>query len=686
MFSSLKKTHGSGKVGFEVIVKGVKKAKEVVVVENFSSRKTEKEVREEKEKEEKEKEKRKDEEEDEGAVFSTKVSALTKRKKPLRVARIIKKKPIPPPPPPPPRPPPPPSPPDVSRGSPPAPRPSPPPPPPSRSPSLLSGLSSTPSSSLPLPPPPPPPPPPPSTSVFEELPTTLSSCSGGSSSSGQSPKTEKDDDHRTSLPTSSSTDVDDSSKTMRSEKEVKEDIESKKKSYDIMKEVKLCEKKQRSDDVSADPTNTEMDIDDGDKEEDDDDGGDGDGDDEEEVEKELLSAKKRPKISHMHRLVSVDMFADIGEEENPMDALVPTMVVRDLQNPSLADNWDDHEGYYKWQVGDVLYNRYECREKKGRGVFGEVVIAFDRTQSREVALKIARNNDVMFKAGRKEEGFLRKLRQMDPGDEKHCVSLLDSFVFRSHLVLVFEPLHLNLRQVLDEYGKQEGKKVGISIEAVRAYAAQLFSALSLLEMCGICHCDIKPDNMMVTKELTKMKLADFGAAFYQSELQITEYLVARFYRAPEIMLGLSMDNKVDVWAVGCTLFELYTGMPLFPGVSNNDMLRRMMEVKGQFPKKMVAKGTFSTSHFADISSSCTFIHQVINGSSVSEKRMVFPQKPSRPIVDLLRRASSGAEDREDITLLADFIDRCTMLDPSRRFSVSEARRHMFLHRSKGRRG
>lgn len=55
------------------------------------------------------------------------------------------------------------------------------------------------------------------------------------------------------------------------------------------------------------------------------------------------------------------------------------------------------------------------------------------------------------------------------------------------------------------------------------------------------------------------------------------------------VLGLSYDHPMDIWSVGCCLFELYAGKVLFPGATNNDMLRLHMELKGPFPKKMLRK-------------------------------------------------------------------------------------------------
>jgi serine/threonine-protein kinase PRP4 len=79
--------------------------------------------------------------------------------------------------------------------------------------------------------------------------------------------------------------------------------------------------------------------------------------------------------------------------------------------------------------------------------------------------------------------------------------------------------------------------------------------------------------------------------------EITPYLVSRFYRAPEIILGMPYDYAIDVWSIGCTLYEMYTGKILFAGDSNNQMLKAIMEIRGKFSTKLYKRGELSHLHF-----------------------------------------------------------------------------------------
>lgn len=114
-----------------------------------------------------------------------------------------------------------------------------------------------------------------------------------------------------------------------------------------------------------------------------------------------------------------------------------------------------------------------------------------------------------------------------------------------------------------------------------------------------------------------LKICDLGSASDASENEITQYLVSRFYRAPEIsmwpsallqtgkliqkiVLGMPYDFGIDIWSIGCTLFELYTGKILFVGRSNNQMLRAIMECRGKFSHKILRKAQFAAYHFDDL--------------------------------------------------------------------------------------
>lgn len=343
------------------------------------------------------------------------------------------------------------------------------------------------------------------------------------------------------------------------------------------------------------------------------------------------------------------------------------------------DSASDHEGYYQVILGEQLDGgRYQVFSSLGKGMFANVVrarVLQDGETGKEVAIKIIRSQESMHRAGLKEVQILNKLKQADPEDKKHIVRLERTFEHRGHLCLVFESMSMNLRDVVKRFGKD----VGLNIKAVRAYAHQLFLALSLLKKVNIMHADIKPDNILVNEQKTLLKLCDLGSASDASENDITPYLVSRFYRAPEIILGVPYDPALDIWSIGCTLYELYTGKILFPGRSNNHMLLLMMELKGRFNTKMIKKAKFGEMYFDEMGGFESVETDRVTGANVVRK--VHISKPSRDLRARLMPPASVKMKDDEMKLLTSFIDlldKCMALDPARRVTPKEALIHPFI--------
>ncbi|KAK8458725.1 hypothetical protein SEVIR_3G427300v4 [Setaria viridis] len=344
-----------------------------------------------------------------------------------------------------------------------------------------------------------------------------------------------------------------------------------------------------------------------------------------------------------------------------------------VERNALHDNWDDADGYYTYRFGELLDGRYEITAAHGKGVFSTVVRAKDlkagKDDPEEVAIKIIRNNDTMYKAGKQEVSILEKLASADREDKRHCVRFISSFMYRNHLCLVFESLNMNLREVLKKFGRN----IGLKLTAVRAYSKQLFIALKHLKNCKVLHCDIKPDNMLVNEAKNVLKLCDFGNAMLAGMNEVTPYLVSRFYRAPEIILGLPYDHPLDIWSVGCCLYELYTGKVLFPGPSNNAMLRLHMELKGPFPKKMLRKGAFTMQHFDQDLNFHATEEDLVTKTAV--RRLILNIKP-KDIGSLI--SNFPGEDPKMLSSFKDLLDKIFILDPEKRITVSQALSHPFI--------
>lgn len=108
---------------------------------------------------------------------------------------------------------------------------------------------------------------------------------------------------------------------------------------------------------------------------------------------------------------------------------------------------------------------------------------------------------------------------------------------------------------------------------------------------NIVHCDLKPENILLRKiNKSGIKIIDFGSGCFENE-KIYTYIQSRFYRAPEIVLGIPYNAAIDMWSFGCILYELYVGYPLFPGEDEKDHMALMMEVKGIPPRSVLARSS-----------------------------------------------------------------------------------------------
>mmetsp|Transcript_89808 Transcript_89808/g.187711 ORF Transcript_89808/g.187711 Transcript_89808/m.187711 type:complete len:590 (+) Transcript_89808:436-2205(+) len=382
-----------------------------------------------------------------------------------------------------------------------------------------------------------------------------------------------------------------------------------------------------------------------------------------------------------------DMF---DEDEDAQDALnkATNQAAAISQTGASGDDWNDSEGYYKAKVGEVMAGRYLVTEDTcGKGVFSNVVKATDQETKQLVAIKIMRCNDMMRKAAEKEVEILERLGNADKGNKRNVIRLLRHFMYRDHLCLVFECMWDNLRTALKKYTKDKG----MSLKAVRQYTKQLLVALQHIHRCEIVHADIKPDNILITAGHNLVKICDLGSAIEFTEIEATSYLVSRFYRAPEICLGAKCCAASDVFSMAATLCELFTGKVLFPGKSNNDMLRLFMEYKGKIPHKMIKTGTTWKQHFDE-----NLDFKYVTNDKVTRKKklqIITDCSAKKSILDLvLARVGpekQKSDDREDQLYVrkakefADLLNQMTTFDPEKRATTDQLLEHPFLQNSFG---
>ena len=277
--------------------------------------------------------------------------------------------------------------------------------------------------------------------------------------------------------------------------------------------------------------------------------------------------------------------------------LNPRRVLTKPSRPVHNNGHDNEKWDYILYVNDIIGNeegrKYVILDLLGQGTFGQVVKCINLKTRELCAVKVIKNQPAYFNQSMMEVTVLEMLNQKyDRDDRRHIVRMRDTFIFRQHLCIVVELLSLNLYDLI----KQNGYR-GFSLGLCRVFLAQTLDALTVLKEARIIHCDLKPENILLKSlEAPIIKVIDYGSACHEHQTVYT-YIQSRFYRSPEIILGLPYTSSIDMWSVGCIAAELFLGLPIFPGCSNYDQISRIVECLGLPPHHMLEMGRDSLTYF-----------------------------------------------------------------------------------------
>eukprot|EP00770_Monocercomonoides_exilis_P005968 MONOS_5939.1-p1 / transcript=MONOS_5939.1 / gene=MONOS_5939 / organism=Monocercomonoides_exilis_PA203 / gene_product=kinase-like protein / transcript_product=kinase-like protein / location=Mono_scaffold00179:71123-76385(+) / protein_length=1670 / sequence_SO=supercontig / SO=protein_coding / is_pseudo=false len=250
---------------------------------------------------------------------------------------------------------------------------------------------------------------------------------------------------------------------------------------------------------------------------------------------------------------------------------------------STAYSYDDTKGDFYVAMRDQIAYRFEVVESLGHGSFGHVYRVNDHKQGCECALKIIRNRERLAKQSLVEIRILEYLRAEDPDDKYHVLQIADYFMFRDHLCLTFDLMSMNLYQFQRKCGFRP-----MSMQLVRHLSVQILETLCFLRSRRIVHCDLKPENIVIERAgSARLRVADFGSSFYEQE-PLYSYVQSRYYRAPEVVMGMRFGCPIDMWSFGCVLYELAAGAPLFPADDDADLFVWMCHVLGKPPADLFA--------------------------------------------------------------------------------------------------
>ncbi|SNX87041.1 related to putative dual specificity protein kinase pom1 [Melanopsichium pennsylvanicum] len=326
--------------------------------------------------------------------------------------------------------------------------------------------------------------------------------------------------------------------------------------------------------------------------------------------------------------------------------------------PDQNHGFDDERGDYNVINKDHLAFRYEIVDLLGRGSFGQVLQCRDHKTGKTVAIKLIRNKKRFHHQALVEVRILENLTKWDPDEKYNVIKMTESFLFRNHLCIATELLSINLYELI-----KANQFAGFSTNLIRRFTSQVLQSLVLMKHHRIVHCDLKPENILLAHpRKSAIKVIDFGSSCFENE-KVYTYIQSRFYRSPEVILGMNYNMAIDIWSLGCIIAELYTGYPLFPGENEQEQLACIMEILG-VPDRYLVERSSRKKLFFD---STGQLRPVVNSKG----------KRRRPGSKTLAQAL-----KSDDELFVDFIGKCLIWDPERRLKPDAAMRHSWIVQGK----
>jgi len=285
-------------------------------------------------------------------------------------------------------------------------------------------------------------------------------------------------------------------------------------------------------------------------------------------------------------------------------------------------------------------HQYKLISKKGEGTFSEVLKAQSIKTGNYVAIKCMKTHfNSVEQVNQLRE--IQALRKTSP--HPHIIKLLEILYDEptGRLALVFELMDMNMYELIKD------RKTYLPQNKVKLYMYQVFKAIYQMHRKGIFHRDIKPENILLMGDL--VKVADLGSCRgTQGQHPYTEYISTRWYRSPEcLMTDGYYDQKMDIWGVGCVMFEILTLVPLFPGKNELDMIHRIHNILGTPPQHILDRFQSHASHM----------------------EFNFPQKAGTGIDKLLPHVSPDC---------LDLLKQLLTYDPEKRIAAEQVLQHEYF--------
>ena len=335
---------------------------------------------------------------------------------------------------------------------------------------------------------------------------------------------------------------------------------------------------------------------------------------------------------------------DSTKKNNTQNQVPQTQkLVLDPKAEEMLKNYEKNIPLKAYTYNDEVLHlplRYKPGEIIGVGAYGIIISAVD-TQN---------NNQVV--AIKKLKRIAREILIMKYCQHENIIPLFDVIIHLNKdqnnnrtvdVYIVMEKMDSDLQKIIAS--KQE-----LSDEHYQFILYQMLRALYFLHSANIIHRDFKPSNVLINEDCT-VKLCDFGMSrgIKEENALLTEYVVTRYYRAPEVMLSSHhYTKKIDVWSIGCAFAELLSKKFMFPGENYIAQIKLIIDVLG-------------TQDVKDL--------DFISNSSAKNFVMQFQNIPKKNFSDILKCENP---------LAVDLVEKMLVFNPDKRYSIEDCLNHPYL--------
>ena len=230
----------------------------------------------------------------------------------------------------------------------------------------------------------------------------------------------------------------------------------------------------------------------------------------------------------------------------------------------------------------IAHGRYAVSKVLGEGGSATVYRALDTTLDREVAIKLLKASSASSETNSR---YLREAQIAARLVHPNIVATFDVGTDGGHSFIAMELVDgSNLKALI-----QSRPAGGLSLEEILKIARQICRALEYAHARGVYHCDVKPENVLLTKD-GDVKLADFGLARAVDRPRLANQegpVGTPGYVAPEVVRGQGQDARSDLYSFGAVLYEMMTGRPPFTGKDELSLLSSQLNDVPRPPTALV---------------------------------------------------------------------------------------------------